>query len=127
MHACVPACKGVGACYRGDRLYDTPAVQAVVTKWTSFWIKYRDILTQVGAVLLPWFHWFLGMLQRAGFTDNIIRKSATRTNVPALFATRASSSSSMAAARDLAGLDHHSGHCHDHRRQCLTHWVARIV
>jgi len=37
---------GVGACYRGDRLYDTPAVQAMVTKWMSFWVKYRAILTQ---------------------------------------------------------------------------------
>jgi len=37
---------GVGACYRGDRLYDTPAVQVMVQKWTSFWIKYRRILTE---------------------------------------------------------------------------------
>ena len=37
---------GVGACYRGDQLYDTPAVQAMVTKWMKFWTKYRAILTQ---------------------------------------------------------------------------------
>ena len=36
---------GVGACYRGDRLYDTPAVQAMVRKWMGFWVKYRSILT----------------------------------------------------------------------------------
>lgn len=40
------ACPGVGACYRGNRLYDTPAVQAVVSKWTAFWVKYRSILVQ---------------------------------------------------------------------------------
>ena len=37
---------GVGACYRGDRLYDTPEVQSMVKKWMSFWVKYRTILTQ---------------------------------------------------------------------------------
>ena len=37
---------GVGACYRGDRLYDTPGVQAMVSKWMGFWKKYRRILTQ---------------------------------------------------------------------------------
>lgn len=37
---------GVGTCYRGDRLYDTPAVQAMVTKWMAFWSKYRPILIQ---------------------------------------------------------------------------------
>ena len=37
---------GRGACYRGDQLFDTPAVQAMVTKWTSFWLKYRPILIQ---------------------------------------------------------------------------------
>ena len=37
---------GVGACYRGDRLYDTPAVQAMVKKWMGFWQQYRSILTQ---------------------------------------------------------------------------------
>jgi hypothetical protein len=37
---------GVGACYRGDRLYDTPAVQSMVKKWMTFWVKYRAILTQ---------------------------------------------------------------------------------
>ena len=37
---------GVGACYRGDRLYDSPAVQAMVAKWMAFWTTYRSILTQ---------------------------------------------------------------------------------
>ena len=37
---------GRGACYRGDQLFDTPAVQAMVTKWTSFWLRYRPILIQ---------------------------------------------------------------------------------
>jgi hypothetical protein len=37
---------GVGACYRGDRLFDTPPVQAMVAKWMSFWRKYRPILVQ---------------------------------------------------------------------------------
>ena len=37
---------GVGACYRGDRLFDTPEVQQMVGKWTSFWLKYRRILTE---------------------------------------------------------------------------------
>jgi hypothetical protein len=37
---------GRGACYRGDELFDTPAVQAMVTKWASFWTKYRAILIQ---------------------------------------------------------------------------------
>ena len=37
---------GVGACYRGDRLYDTPEVQRMVQKWTAFWLKYRRILTE---------------------------------------------------------------------------------
>jgi len=34
---------GVAACYRGYRLYDTPAVQAVVTKWVSVYKTYRGI------------------------------------------------------------------------------------
>jgi hypothetical protein len=37
---------GYGTCYRGDRLYDTPKVQAMVTKWMRFWVQYRRILTQ---------------------------------------------------------------------------------
>ena len=37
---------GYGACYRGDRLFDTPAVQAMVTRWMSFWVRYRAILIQ---------------------------------------------------------------------------------
>eukprot|EP00040_Diaphanoeca_grandis_P017630 m.92314 g.92314 ORF g.92314 m.92314 type:complete len:970 (+) comp26538_c0_seq3:131-3040(+) len=37
---------GVGACYRGNELYDTPQVKAIVSKWTLFWVKYRSILTQ---------------------------------------------------------------------------------
>ena len=36
---------GYGTCYRGDRLYDTPEVQAMVTKWMQFWSRYRTILT----------------------------------------------------------------------------------
>ena len=36
---------GYGTCYRGSRLYDTPEVQAMVTKWMGFWSKYRTILT----------------------------------------------------------------------------------
>jgi hypothetical protein len=35
---------GVQACYRGPRLYDTPATEAVVKKWTAFYRKYRAIL-----------------------------------------------------------------------------------
>lgn len=37
---------GVGACYRGDRLYDSPEVQRMVQKWTAFWLQYRRILTE---------------------------------------------------------------------------------
>ena len=36
---------GVAACYRGFRLYDTPAVQAIVSKWVSIYKTYRDIIT----------------------------------------------------------------------------------
>lgn len=36
---------GVAACYRGYRLYDTDKTKDVVTKWVSFYKKYRDILT----------------------------------------------------------------------------------
>ena len=36
---------GVAACYRGTRLYDTPAAQAVVAKWVNIYKAYRDILT----------------------------------------------------------------------------------
>ena len=35
---------GVAACYRGYRLYDTPAVQAVVAKWVAHYKAYRDII-----------------------------------------------------------------------------------
>jgi len=35
---------GVAACYRGYRLYDTNETQALVTKWVSFYKKYRSIL-----------------------------------------------------------------------------------
>jgi hypothetical protein len=35
---------GVAACYRGFRLYDTPTVQAVVTKWVSVYKQYRLII-----------------------------------------------------------------------------------
>merc|ERR1712087_747522 len=37
---------GVGACYRGNRLFDTPEVQTMVNKWSQFWLKYRRILTE---------------------------------------------------------------------------------
>lgn len=37
---------GVGACYRGNELYDSPPVQAMVQMWTQFWVQYRTILTQ---------------------------------------------------------------------------------
>jgi hypothetical protein len=35
---------GVQACYRGPRLYDTPATQAVLKKWVGWFKQYRDIL-----------------------------------------------------------------------------------
>lgn len=35
---------GVAACYRGTRLYDTPAVQAVVAGWVDVYKRYRDII-----------------------------------------------------------------------------------
>jgi hypothetical protein len=35
---------GVQACYRGPRLFDTNQTQAVVSKWVSFYKKYRAIL-----------------------------------------------------------------------------------
>lgn len=35
---------GVQACYRGPRLYDTPATQALVKRWVDFFKRYRDIL-----------------------------------------------------------------------------------
>eukprot|EP01116_Phalansterium_solitarium_P011869 TRINITY_DN276_c0_g1_i16.p1 TRINITY_DN276_c0_g1~~TRINITY_DN276_c0_g1_i16.p1 ORF type:complete len:615 (+),score=71.13 TRINITY_DN276_c0_g1_i16:571-2415(+) len=35
---------GVAACYRGYRLFDTPAVQTMVTKWVSIYKKYRLLL-----------------------------------------------------------------------------------
>ena len=36
---------GVAACYRGVRLYDTPAVEALVSKWVGIYKTYRDIIT----------------------------------------------------------------------------------
>ncbi|CAB4062549.1 unnamed protein product [Lepeophtheirus salmonis] len=36
---------GVAACYRGTRLYDSPATKSIVQKWVRFYKKYRDILT----------------------------------------------------------------------------------
>ena len=38
---------GVAACYRGPRLYDpaVPATRAVVAYWTSWFKRYRDVLT----------------------------------------------------------------------------------
>ena len=36
---------GVAACYRGHRLYDTPAVQAVVAKWVAVYKAHRGIIT----------------------------------------------------------------------------------
>jgi hypothetical protein len=35
---------GVQACYRGPRLYDTPATRAVVKKWIDFYKRHRAIL-----------------------------------------------------------------------------------
>jgi hypothetical protein len=32
---------GRGACYRGDHLFDTPQVQAMVGFWAAFWEKYH--------------------------------------------------------------------------------------
>ena len=36
---------GIAACYRGVRLYDAPAAQAVVAKWVTIYKQYRDIIT----------------------------------------------------------------------------------
>jgi hypothetical protein len=36
---------GVGGNFRGDQLYDSPEVQAVVEKWAGFYKTYRDIVT----------------------------------------------------------------------------------
>jgi len=36
---------GVAACYRGFRLYDAPAAQAVVAKWVGIYKAFRDIIT----------------------------------------------------------------------------------
>jgi hypothetical protein len=36
---------GIAACYRGNRLYDTPEVQAVVTHWVAVYKKHRRIIT----------------------------------------------------------------------------------
>jgi hypothetical protein len=35
---------GVQACYRGPRLYDTPATRSLVAGWVTWYKKYRDIL-----------------------------------------------------------------------------------
>jgi hypothetical protein len=35
---------GVQACYRGPRLFDTPATKAVVSRWVAFYKEYRHIL-----------------------------------------------------------------------------------
>ena len=35
---------GAQACYRGPRLYDSPATKAVVQKWVGWFKKYRDTL-----------------------------------------------------------------------------------
>lgn len=35
---------GAQACYRGPRLYDTPATKAAVVKWVSWFKKHREIL-----------------------------------------------------------------------------------
>jgi len=36
---------GVAACWRGPRLYDSEDTQGLVTKWTSFYREYRQLLT----------------------------------------------------------------------------------
>ena len=36
---------GVAACYRGYRLFDNAAAQAVVAKWVAIYKAYRDIIT----------------------------------------------------------------------------------
>ncbi len=35
---------GVQACYRGPRIFDTPATKALVKQWVDWFKKYRDIL-----------------------------------------------------------------------------------
>jgi hypothetical protein len=35
-----------GACFRGHRAYDSPAVEAMVKMWTGFWQMYRTILAK---------------------------------------------------------------------------------
>jgi hypothetical protein len=35
---------GVAACYRGNEIFDAPETQALVTKWTSIYHQYRQIL-----------------------------------------------------------------------------------
>ena len=35
---------GVQACYRGPRLYDTPATRAIVAEWVGFYRRHRAIL-----------------------------------------------------------------------------------
>lgn len=35
-----------GACFRGHRVYDSPAVEAMVKMWTGFWQRYRIILAK---------------------------------------------------------------------------------
>ena len=36
---------GVGACYRGSRLFDTNATRAVVQRWVAFYKRHRAVLT----------------------------------------------------------------------------------
>eukprot|EP00697_Spironema_sp_BW2_P015561 gnl/Spiro4/6458_TR3313_c0_g1_i1.p1 gnl/Spiro4/6458_TR3313_c0_g1~~gnl/Spiro4/6458_TR3313_c0_g1_i1.p1 ORF type:complete len:759 (-),score=179.88 gnl/Spiro4/6458_TR3313_c0_g1_i1:82-2358(-) len=37
---------GVAACYRGEKLYDSPAARDVVAKWVRFYKKHRSTLIQ---------------------------------------------------------------------------------
>ena len=41
---------GVAACYRGNRLFDSPAALAVVKKWVGIYKEYRDLIAG-GAVI----------------------------------------------------------------------------
>jgi len=35
---------GVGACYRGHRLYDSPSTRTMVRTWVTFYKKHREVL-----------------------------------------------------------------------------------
>ena len=35
-----------GACFRGHRVYDSPAVEAMVKRWATFWQRHRVILAK---------------------------------------------------------------------------------